>query len=160
MNMDEQATRPLNWHLWQWRLGWTTEWLDTKHAILSHVGPVSKGIFCLLVVGWLSPSRLCSSDSVGTPPDWGVVYPCDTFQTLGWGDAWQALPVKHSQMALLLLVLGSGGDCTNYPARTSRWIWPQVTPRTYLKGISLNWYEWLVCFLGRLKRVVTLKDRK
>lgn len=79
MNMHERATKPSNWHLWQCRLGWASEWLDTNHAILSHVGPVSKGLFWLLVVDRLSPSCLCSSDSLGTPPDRGVVYPYDTF---------------------------------------------------------------------------------
>lgn len=52
MKMHEQAS---NWHLWQCCLGSASQWLDTNHAILSHVGLVSKGLFWLLVVGGLSP---------------------------------------------------------------------------------------------------------
>lgn len=66
-------------------LGRASQWLDTNPAILSCIGPVSSGLIWQSVVGGLSPFCLCSSDSVGTPPDRGVVYPCDTFKTLGWG---------------------------------------------------------------------------
>lgn len=70
MNMHDKGSRPLNWHLWH----------DTNPAILSCVGFVRQSF-----VGGLSAFCLCSSDSAGTPPDCGVAYPCDTFQTLRWG---------------------------------------------------------------------------
>lgn len=106
MNMHEQATKPLNWHLWQCRLGWATEWLDTNHAILSHVGPVSKVLFGRLVVGGLSPSRLCSSDSVGAPADHGVEYPYDTPQTFGWRSL--ASSISETQPKGIVIVVSVG----------------------------------------------------
>lgn len=139
MNMHEQETKPLNWHLWQCRLGWTTEWLDTNHAILSHVGSVSKALFWLLVVGGLSPSCLCSSDSVGTPPDYGVVYPYDTFQTLRWGSL--ASFISETQPEGIVIVGVWGGIILGSKHVGPWWIWPQVTPGTSMNGSFILWSE-------------------
>lgn len=43
---------------------------------------MSKDLFWLLVVDWLSTSYSCSTDSVGTPADCGVLYRWGTFQTV------------------------------------------------------------------------------
>lgn len=47
---------------------------------------MSKDLFWLLVVDWLSTSYSCSGDSVGTPADCGVVCHCGTFQTVWMGN--------------------------------------------------------------------------
>lgn len=70
INMYDKGSRPLNWHLWH----------DTNPEILS-----SPCLVWQSFVGGLSAFCLCSIDFVGTPPDCGVVYPCDSFKTLRWG---------------------------------------------------------------------------
>lgn len=97
-----------------------------------------QGPFWLLVVGRLSPSCLCSSDSVGTPPDQGVVYPYDTFQTRGRGSLARFVPETQPE-DIVIVGVGGGGAYVALASKhvQPRWIWPQVTLGTYLKGIGL-----------------------
>lgn len=130
MNMHEQATWPLNWHLWMSsRVRLRMTWYQPCNLIpcRSSVQRPFLAVGCrrvitvVFVLQWLSGHTTWLWCTVSL---WHIL---DSD-----GGFWQASSLKHSQSVLLLLVSG-GVHGTSQQARGARWIWPQMTPSSKLE---------------------------